>query len=83
MNCLNSEKDYWLIKKILDSTWYISKNENLLERRYVNIKQKIIFVAEKFKLFSNFYIKMRFLKFTCGTIKEKLGLVRLGSQKKI
>lgn len=39
------------------------------------------FVAEKFKLLGNFKIKLGFLKFTCGTIREKLGLVRLGFQK--
>lgn len=32
------------------------------------------FVAKKFKLFGNFDIKMGFLCFICGTIKDKLGL---------
>lgn len=32
------------------------------------------FVPEKFKLFGNFDVKMWLLCFTCGTIKEKLGL---------
>lgn len=39
------------------------------------------FVAEKFKLLGNFNIKLGFLKFTYGTIREKLGPVRLGFQK--
>lgn len=43
--------------------------------------ESITYVAERFKVFGNFDIKVGFLNFTCGTIKDKLWLYREGSQK--